>query len=282
MLFVLFLNPVLLNLYKAYYAMLSFAGKRGVILGIANARSIAFEVTKQLDSLGAELICSYAPDPKDRFKQYVEGLQKTMRIKRALPMDVQYDDQIEAFFKGVEEEWGDGGLDFVLHSLAFADRADLQRPFSQTPREGWRLAQDISAYSLTPITRLAAPFMRQRNGGSVVCMSFIGSVLAVPHYNVMGPAKAAMEAAVRYLAREYGPEGIRCNAVSAGALRTLSSSGIKNFGGMLKVAGEHSALERNVTVQEIATPSVFLLSGASSGMTGQTLYVDGGFNVMAN
>ncbi len=262
--------------------MLSFKGKRGVILGIANGRSIALEVAKQLDSLGADLICSYGPDPKNRFKQYIEGLQTSMRIKRVLPLDVQYDEQIEAFFRGVEEEWGEGGLDFVLHSVAFADRADLEHPFSQTPREGWRIAQDISAYSLAPITHLAAPLMRQRGGGSVVCMSFIGAMLAVPNYNVMGPAKAAMEAAVRYLAREFGPESIRCNAVSAGALRTLSSSGIKQFGEMLKVAGDHSALLRNVTGKEIGAAAVFLLSGASSGITGQTLYVDGGFNVMAN
>jgi len=200
--------------------------------------------------------------------------------KHVLPADVRDDAAIEAVFKTLGEDWG--GIDFVLHSVAYADRADLEHPFSQTSREGWLVAQDVSAYSLLPMARHSAPLMRKRGGGALVGMTFIGSVLAVPQYHVMGPAKAALESAVRYLARELGPDNIRCNAVSAGALRTLSSSGIKNFGDMLKIAGEHAALGRNVTAEEIAQATVFLLSGAAGGITGQCIYVDGGFNIMAN
>ena len=144
------------------------------------------------------------------------------------------------------------------------------------------MALDISAYSMIPIAREAARLMRKNGGGSMVGMSFIGSVLAVPNYHVMGPAKAALEAAIRYLARELGPENIRCNAVSAGAIRTLSSSGIGKFAEMLKVAGEHAALERNVTVEEVAQATCFLLSEAAGGITGQSIYVDCGYNIMAN
>ncbi len=169
-----------------------------------------------------------------------------------------------------------------MHSVAFADRADLEVPFSKTSRDGWRLAQDISAFSMVAVAQHAAPLMKKKGGGSMVGMTFIGSVLAVPHYHVMGPAKAALESAVRYLAREMGPDNIRLNSVSAGAVRTLSSSGIKSFGEMLKIAGDHAALARNVTPEEVANATAFLLSGASSGITGQCLYVDCGYNIMAN
>lgn len=260
--------------------MISFKGKKGLILGIANQRSIAFAVAKTLDELGAEMAFTYGPDPKGRFAQKVEGLAKDMNVSQVLPLDVGDDEQIADTMGKLGKAWGE--LDFVLHSVAFAQREDLEQGFSLTPREGWRVAQDISAYSLVPITREAAPLMRKSGGGSIVGMSFIGAMLAVPNYNVMGPAKAALESAARYLARELGPENIRVNTVSAGALKTLSSSGIKNFGNMLKIAGDHSALGRNVTVEEIANTTAFLLSDAATGITGQTVYVDCGFNIMAN
>lgn len=260
--------------------MIDFTGKRGVIFGVANQRSIATAVARQLHALGAELALTYGPDPKGRFEENVREIGAGLGDARVLPADVQDDAAIESVFTTLAKDWD--GLDFVVHSVAFADRADLEKPFSQTSRAGWLVAQDVSAFSLLPMAHHAAPLMRKRGGGSLVGMTFIGSVLAVPNYNVMGPAKAALESAVRYLARELGPENIRCNAVSAGALRTLSSSGIKKFGDMLKVAGEHAALERNVTVEEIAQATAFLLSSAAGGITGQTLYVDGGFNIMAN
>ena len=260
--------------------MISFEGKKGVVLGVANARSIALSVVQQLNALGAELALSFGPDPKGRFEQNVRTLTEGMKVSHIMPMDVSRDDQITDFFAALDKSWG--GLDFVVHSVAYADRADLEVPFRETSRKGWQMAQDVSAYSLIPVARAAAPLMRRNGGGSLVALTFIGSVLAVPHYNVMGPAKAALESAVRYLARDMGPENIRCNCLSAGAIRTLSSSGIKRFGEMLKVAGEHSALQRNVTLEEVAQTACFLLSGAATGITGQSIYVDCGYNIMAN
>jgi enoyl-[acyl-carrier protein] reductase I len=260
--------------------MIDFKGKRGVVLGVANQRSIAMAIVKQLDALGAELCVTYGPDPKGRFEQNVRDLCAGMKVTQILPADVRSDQDIVSLFKSLEEAWG--SLDFVVHSVAYADRADLERPFSLTDREGWRMAQEVSAYSVVPIAKEAGRLMKKNGGGSIVALSFIGSVLAVPNYNVMGPAKAALESAVRYLAREMGPEKIRCNSISPGAIRTLSSSGIKQFGEMLKVAGEHSALQRNVTQEEVAQATAFLLSPAAGGITGQCIYVDCGFNIMAN
>jgi enoyl-[acyl-carrier protein] reductase I len=203
-----------------------------------------------------------------------------MGVTQVLPLDVREDRDITNLFAELEQAWG--GLDFLVHSVAFADRDDLARPFSGTSRAGWQIALEVSAYSLIPLAREAARLMGPNGGGALVGMTFIGSVLAVPNYQVMGPAKAALESSVRYLARELGPDNIRLNAVSAGAIRTLSSSGVKQFGEMLKVAGEHSALRRNVTLEEIAQAVAFLLHPASGGITGQCIYVDCGYNIMAN
>ncbi len=260
--------------------MISFAGKKGLVVGIANQRSIAYAVAAQLSKLGAELALTYGPDPKGRFERFIRGAAEELNATQMLPLDVSDDTQITACFAALDEAWG--GLDFVVHSVAFADRADLEVPFTETKRKGWQLALDISAYSMIPVARESARLMRKNGGGSMVGMTFIGSVLAVPNYHVMGPAKAALEAVIRYLARELGPDNIRCNAVSAGAIRTLSSSGINQFPEMLKVAGEHAALQRNVTVEEVAQATAFLLSGASSAITGQSIYVDCGYNIMAN
>lgn len=260
--------------------MIDFSGKRGVVMGIANQRSIALAAAKQLHALGAEMAFTYGPDPKGRFQQYAENQAKELNATQVLPLDAREDGDIVSLFDTLDKAWG--GLDFVLHSLAYADRDNLEHPFVETPREGWSLAQDVSAYSVVPITRHATPLLLKRGGGSIVAMTFIGSMLAVPGYNVMGPAKAALESAVRYLARELGPQNIRCNTISAGALKTLSSSAIKNFGTLFKIAEEHCALERNVTLEEIGNVAAFLLSDAASGITGQAIYVDGGFNIMAN
>jgi len=260
--------------------MISFAGKKGLVLGVANQRSIAHGVAVMLSKLGADLALTYGPDPKGRFERFVTSTAAELKASQVLPLDVSSDEQIEACFQALDKAWG--GMDFLVHSVAYADRAELELPFSHTSRKGWEVAMDISAYSLVPIARGGADLMRKNGGGSIVGMTFIGSVLAVPNYHVMGPAKAALEAAIRYLARELGPDNIRCNAVSAGAVRTLSSSGIAQFAEMLKVASDHAAMQRNVTVEEVAQATAFLLSGAATGITGQSLYVDCGYNIMAN
>jgi enoyl-[acyl-carrier protein] reductase I len=180
----------------------------------------------------------------------------------------------------VDEQWGE--LDFLVHSLAYADTQDLSKPFSETLRDGFNKAMEISAYSLLPLAKGVIPMMRKRGGGSIVSMSFIGSTLAVPNYNVMGPAKAALESCTRYLARELGPENIRINSLSPGAIRTLSSAGIKDISEMIRVAGEHSAMKRTATQAEVANAAAFLLSDAASGITGQLIYVDCGYSIMAN
>lgn len=260
--------------------MIDLSGKRGLVLGVANQRSIATGVVKELHRLGAEIALTYGPDPKGRFEKYVRKLGEPINVTHILPVDVREDGDIKSAFEALDKSWG--GIDFVLYSVAFADRSQLEEPFTHTTREGWNLAQDVSAYSFIPVARYASGLMRKSGGGSLVAMTFIGSVLAVPNYHVMGPSKASLESIVRYLSRELGPENIRCNAISAGAIRTLSSSGIKDFANMMKIASEHSALGRNVTVEEVAKATVFLLSDAASGITGQSMYVDGGFNVMAN
>jgi enoyl-[acyl-carrier protein] reductase I len=260
--------------------MIRFDGKKGVVMGVANQRSIAYASASLLRELGAELCLTYGPDPKGRFEENVREAAQNMGASQVLGLDVRSDEDIVRAFAELERVWG--GLDFVLHSVAFADRDDLTKPFSETSRTGWQMAMDVSAYSIVPVSREAAKLMKKNGGGSIVGMTFIGSMLAVPNYQVMGPAKSALESSVRYLARELGPDNIRLNSVSAGAIRTLSSSGVKQFGDMLKVAGEHAALKRNVTLEEIAQTTAFLLSAASSGITGQCIYVDCGYNIMAN
>lgn len=260
--------------------MISFEGKKGIVLGVANQRSIAHGVATVLSELGADLALTYGPDPKGRFERFVTKTAEELKASHVLPLDVGDDGQIEACFDRLDQAWG--GMDFMVHSVAFADRAELALPFSQTSRAGWEIAMGISAYSFLPVAKRAAELMRRNGGGSIVAMTFIGSVRAVPNYHVMGPAKAALESSVRYLARELGPDNIRCNAVSAGAVRTLSSSGIAQFAEMLKIAGEHAAMQRNVTVEEVAQATAFLLSSASGGITGQSLYVDCGFNIMVH
>ena len=256
------------------------SGKKGLILGVGNQRSIAWAVAEQLHAQGADLGLTYLSDPKGRFEANVRKLGEKVGAAFISECDVGDERSIKRMSGELADQWE--GIDFLVHSLAYADQQDLQIPFSQTSREGFAKAHLISAYSLLPLCAAVVPQMKKNGGGSIISISFIGSVLAVPNYNVMGPAKASLESSVRYLARELGPDNIRANIISPGAIRTLSSSGIKNFSEMLRVAGEHSAMKRTATQEEVGKTAVFLCSDASSGITGQVIYVDCGYSIMAN
>ena len=250
-------------------------GKRGIIFGVANDKSIAWGIARALRDAGAELAFTYL---NEALEKRVRPLAESLGSSLVLPCDVQKDSDIEAVFAELEKVWGK--LDFVVHSVAFAHRDDLKRPFSQTSREGFSLAMDISAYSLLPISRYAAPLMKE--GGSIVTMTYLGAQKAVPNYNVMGVAKAALEASVRYLAAELGPEGIRVNAVSAGPIKTLAASGIGQFKEKLKLMDDFAPLRRTVSQEEVGKSTLYLVSDLSSGVTGEVHFVDAGFNVIVN
>jgi len=250
------------------------AGKRGVIFGVANNRSIAWGVAQQLQEAGAELAFTYL---NEALEKRVRPLAESLGSKIILPCDVGSDDDIAAVFKELEQQWGT--IDFVVHAVAFANREELKKPFTQTSREGFALAMDISAYSLVAMTRYAQPLMSE--GGSIVTMTYLGAMMAVPGYNVMGVAKAALESSVRYLAAELGTQKIRVNAVSAGPIKTLAASGVGNFNEKLHVMETRSPLRRTVSQEEVGKASLYLLSDLSSGVTGEVHYVDGGFNISA-
>jgi len=249
-------------------------GKKGIIFGVANEKSIAWGVAQQLRAAGAEIAFTYLNEALEkRVRPLAESLDATI----ILPCDVQNEDEMVAVFSELEKQWGK--IDFVVHAIAFANREDLKRPFSQTSRDGFRLALDISAYSLVSMTRCALPVMNK--GGSIVTMSYLGAVRTVPSYNVMGVAKAALESSVRYLAAELGEQGVRVNAISAGPIRTLAAAGIADFKKKLSVAEERAPLKRLISQDEVGKSSLYLLSDLSSGVTGEIHYVDGGFNIAA-
>jgi len=251
-------------------------GKSGIILGIANKRSIAYACARAASAAGATLILTYQ---NERLKKGVEILADRLPGEAVvIECDVSDDASLERAFAEVAEH--SPQLDFVLHSVAFAKRDELEGRFSQTTREGWRTALDVSAYSLAAIGRVAEPLMTE-NGGSIVTMSYLGGQRVLPHYNVMGPAKAALESTVRYLAADMGPHAIRVNAVSAGPIRTLAASGISGFSEMLDMAADRSPLRRNATAAEVADATLFLLSDLSSAVTGSVLWVDCGYHIMA-
>ncbi|KIH76397.1 Enoyl-[acyl-carrier-protein] reductase [NADH] [Geoalkalibacter ferrihydriticus] len=249
------------------------AGKRGIIFGVANDKSIAWGISQALSGAGAELAFTYLNGSLEkRVRPLAESLGSTL----ILSCDVQNDEDIDQVFTDVEKAWG--GLDFVIHSVAFADREDLKKPFSQTSRAGFALAMDVSAYSLVAVSRRAAPLMK--DGGSIVTLSYLGAQRAVPNYNVMGVAKAALEASVRYLAAELGPEGIRVNAISAGPIRTLAASGIGQFKEKIKLMDDYAPLRRTVTQEEVGKSALYFVSDLASGVTGEVHFVDAGFNVI--
>ena len=249
-------------------------GKKGVILGVANKRSIAWGIARAASANGAQLAFTYVGD---KLKGKVETLAATLPQPSPLyPCDVTKDEDIEQLGRDLRENFGT--LDFLVHSIAFADRNDLEGKFLDTSRAGYQLAQDVSSYSLTAVSRMAAPLME--NGGSIVTMTYLGAARAVRNYNVMGVAKAALEASVRYLAAELGERQIRVNAVSAGPINTLAARGISGFTKILDHVASMAPLRRNVEVEEVANTSVFLLSPLASGITGETIYVDGGYNTV--
>jgi enoyl-[acyl-carrier protein] reductase I len=250
-------------------------GKTGIIFGVANKRSIAWAIAQALSREGMRLAFTYQGE---RLKEGVESLASTLPDSLLLPCDVTSDAEVDAVFRSVEESFG--RLDTMIHSVAFAPREDLENDFVKTSREGFKLAHDISAYSLVVLTRAAMPLMLKNGGGSVVAMSYYGAEKAVEGYNLMGVAKASLEACVRYLAANLGPQNIRVNAISAGPVNTLAARGIKGFTGMLKHHAEKAPLRRNVELEEIGSAGLFLASPMSSAITGEVMYVDCGYNVV--
>jgi enoyl-[acyl-carrier protein] reductase I len=250
------------------------SGKHGLVVGIANKRSISWAIAQAASAAGARLALTYQGD---RLAENVNELAATIDAPLLRPCDVTDDQQIADVATAIDREFG--GLDFLVHGAAFAPKADLDNPFVQTSREGFRIALDVSAYSLIALTRAVAPLMERRGGGSIVTLTYLGSQRVFTNYNVMGVAKAALEASVRYLASDLGARNIRVNAVSAGPIKTLAASGIKDFSSIRHAYPERAPLRRNIEVDEVAGAALFLLSPASAGITGEVLFVDAGYHI---
>ena len=251
----------------------SLQGRTAVVFGVANKRSIAWAIAQQMQQAGAQLAITYQ---NERLKQEADDLIAALPNSQAFQCDVSRDEEIAKLFEELKERYGK--LDALVHSIAFAPAEDLKGEFVDTSREGFRIALDISAYSLVALARAARPLMT--DGGSIMTLTYYGSEQVIPKYNVMGVAKAALEANVRYLAYDLGKNNIRVNAISAGPIKTLAARGISGFGEMLKEQAERAPLKRNIDVNEVAVTAVFLASNAASGITGQTIYVDCGYNIM--
>jgi len=249
-------------------------GKTGLILGIANKRSLAWGIAQSVAREGARLAVTYQGE---RLEENVRELAAGLDRPVILPCDVSKDEDLETLAASVKSELG--GLDFVVHAVAYALREELDGEFVNTSREGYRVAQDISSYSLTALVRRMAPLMEGR-GGSVVTLSYLGGERVVPHYNVMGVAKAALECSVRYLAADLGPKGIRVNAISAGPIKTIAASGVHGISKMLEYHRTNAPLRKNTEQEEVGDTALFLVSRLSRGITGEVLHVDGGFHVM--
>ena len=249
-------------------------GKRGLVLGVANKRSIAWGIAQSAHRAGARLALTYQGE---RLEKNVRQLAEGLRDPLLLPCDVSRDEDLRGVVQRVGAEFG--SLDFVVHAVAFALREELDGEFLGTSREGYRVAQDISSYSLTALARETAPLMEGR-GGSIVTLSYLGGERVVPHYNVMGVAKAALEMSVRYLSADLGPRGIRVNAISAGPIKTLAASGVHGLSKMLEYHRTHAPLRKNTEQEEVGDAALFLLSPLSRGITGEVIHVDGGFHVM--
>ncbi len=248
-------------------------GKQGLIIGVANKHSIAWAIAQAASREGATLAFNYQ---NERLRENVEELVATMPGAKAFPCDVGDDGQIDALMRHVEKECG--RLDFLVHSVAFAPREELTGEFVNTSRQGFATALDISAYSLVAVTRAALPLMAA--GGSIVTLTYLGSERVVPHYNVMGVAKAALESTVRYLAHDLGPKSVRVNAISAGPIKTLAARGVSGISKMVEHHKEFAPLRRPTEQSEVGDTALFLLSPLGRGITGEVIYVDGGYHIL--
>lgn len=255
--------------------MPALGGKVGLVVGVANKRSLSWAIAQAAADEGASLVLTYQGE---RLEENVRELSEELASPMLLPCDVTNDEQMDAVFAAIDAKHG--GLDFLVHGVAFAEREDLARPFSETSREGFRKALDISAFSLVALARRAAPLMEKRGGGSILTLSYLGAERVFTNYNVMGIAKAALEASVRYLASEFGPKGIRVNAISAGPVKTLAASGISGFSSILQTYRDRAPLRRTVDGADVAGAALFLLGPAGSGVTAEVIMVDGGFHAM--
>ena len=250
-------------------------GKRAVVVGLASNRSIAWGIARALKAQGAELAFNYQGE---KLQGRVEKMAAELGSEITLPLDVTEDSQIDAFVDGLAAHWD--GFDILVHSIAYAPADQLAgRYIDSVDREGFRLAHDISSYSFAALARAARPMMAGRQG-ALLTMSYLGAVRALPSYNVMGLAKASLEANTRFLAYDLGPEGIRVNAISAGPIKTLASAGIKGMRQMLAAAAETAPLKRNVTIDDVGNSAAFLCSDLAAGITGHVLYVDAGYNIV--
>jgi enoyl-[acyl-carrier protein] reductase I len=256
--------------------LLDLSGKTALVTGIANNRSIAWGIAQQLHAAGAKLAITYLPDDRDRNKTKVAELVEPLSPALFLPCDVQNDTQVDELFATIGQSFEQ--LDIVIHCLAFANKDDLSGEFNNISRDGFKLALDVSAYSLIQLCRGAKPLMKA--GGSIITLTYIGGVKVVPNYNIMGVAKAALEMNVRYLAADLGPANIRVNGISAGPIRTLASAAIGDIHKMLHHVEEASPLRRLVSQTEVGNVAAFLASDLSSAITGQILYADCGYEIM--
>ena len=256
--------------------MLDLTGKNALVTGIANNRSIAWGIAQQPHAAGPNLGVTYLPDERGKMEKKVRDLTEPLNPSLFVPCNVQDDAQVDSTFESVKAKWGK--LDILIHCLAFANRDDLTGDFSNTSRDGFQLALDISAFSLIRLAQGAKALMTE--GGSIVTLTYLGGARVVPNYNVMGIAKAALEMNVRYLASELGPEKIRVNGISAGPIRTLASSAVGGILDMIHHVEEVAPLRRTVTQTEVGNAAAFLSSDLASGVTGQILYVDSGYEIM--
>jgi enoyl-[acyl-carrier protein] reductase I len=251
------------------------AGKRAFIVGVATERSIAWGIAQAMHREGAELAFSYV---NDKMKERVEPLAHSLGSRLTMPLDVTIDAQVDAAFELLRREWGH--LDILVHAVAYAPREALTGTFLQaTSRESFRVAHEVSSYSLTALAQRAHPLMAGRRG-ALLTLTYLGAVCSIPGYNVMGLAKASLEANVRFLAADLGPQGIRVNAISAGPIKTLAAAGIPGFRKMLSHVAEIAPLRRNVTLDDVGNAAAFLCSDLAAGITGEILYVDGGFSTV--
>ena len=256
--------------------MLNLSGKKALVTGIANNRSIAWGIAQQLHQAGAELGVTFLPDEKGKFEKKVRELVEPLEPSLFLPCDVQNDAQIDELFTAIAAEWGQ--FDILIHCLAFADKDGLSGNFSDIPRESFTKALEVSTYSLGRLARSAKPLLKE--GGSIVTLSYLGGVKVIPNYNLMGIAKAGLEMTVRYLAAEFGPQQVRVNGISAGPIRTLASSAVGGILDMIHHVEAVAPLHRTVTQTEVGNTAAFLASDLSRGITGQIIYGDSGYEIM--